>query len=232
MAVTISARRQVFSAYNGPLEQFRLCSSTSEKSDESSVQVDSNDPFQEYRNKNNMKDQVFSAISKDGQVKVTACTARNIINEMMIQHTMTATPADALGRAAICALLMSNGMQDEQTVQLTLNGKKGNFYSFLAMLYFAVDVIICIAFLLANGPLRGLVAISSALGEVRGYVGSPMLGDMHISEAIGKGMVQVVKNHPSWPNPYNGITAIQHGDVDRDIGTFMFWTMLVSCSMD
>ena len=41
---------------------------------------------------------------------------------------------------------------------------------------------------------------------------------MHLSEAVGKGMVQVVKNHPDWPNPYNGITQIRHGDVDRDIG--------------
>ena len=70
----------------------------------------------------------------------------------------------------------------------------------------------------ANGPLRGVVAISSGRGEVRGYVGSPMLGDMHLSEAVGKGMVQVVKNHPDWPNPYNGITAIQYGDIDRDLG--------------
>ena len=73
---------------------------------------------------------------------------------------------------------------------------------------------------IANGPLRGIVAISSGKGEVRGYVGSPMLGDMHLSEAVGKGMVQVVKNHPDWPNPYNGITQIRHGDVDRDIGTY------------
>ena len=45
-----------------------------------------------------------------------------------------------------------------------------------------------------------------------------MLGDMFITEAMGKGSVQIVKNHPSWPRPYNGITAIVHGDVDRDIG--------------
>jgi molecular chaperone Hsp33 len=63
------------------------------------------------------------------------------------------------------------------------------------------------------------VAIASGTGEVRGYVGSPMLGDMYITEAMGKGSVQVVKNHPSWPRPYNGITAIVHGDVDRDVGT-------------
>lgn len=37
-----------------------------------------------------------------------------------------------------------------------------------------------------------------------------MLGDMHITEAVGLGSVQVVKNHPDWPNPYNGITGKIH----------------------
>lgn len=71
---------------------------------------------------------------------------------------------------------------------------------------------------LGDGPIRGIVAISSGLGEVRGYVGSPMLGDVKLTEAVGFGSVQVVKNHPDWPNPYNGITAIRYGDIDRDIG--------------
>ena len=45
-----------------------------------------------------------------------------------------------------------------------------------------------------------------------------MLGDIPLPEAVGKGSVQIVKNHPDWPKPYNGITAIEHGDIDRDIG--------------
>ena len=81
------------------------------------------DMLAEYRNENNIDDQVFSAMSGDGGVKVTACTARNIINDLMIMHTMTATPADALGRTLVCGLLMSNGMQEEQTLQLTFNCK-------------------------------------------------------------------------------------------------------------
>eukprot|EP00525_Craspedostauros_australis_P003953 CAMPEP_0198127338 /NCGR_PEP_ID=MMETSP1442-20131203/46923_1 /TAXON_ID= /ORGANISM="Craspedostauros australis, Strain CCMP3328" /LENGTH=374 /DNA_ID=CAMNT_0043787295 /DNA_START=178 /DNA_END=1302 /DNA_ORIENTATION=+ len=157
-----------------------------------------------YENKNNLDDQVFSAISGDGSIKVTACTVRNIINDVMIMHTMTAVPSDALGRAVVCALLMSNGMQLEQTVQLTVN---------------------------SDGPLRGLVAIASGKGEVRGYVGSPMLGDLTIEEAIGQGSLQVVKNHPDWPNPYNGITAIRHGDLDRDIGIYLAESEQRSCAL-
>jgi hypothetical protein len=88
-----------------------------------SENVETTDKFSEYHNENNIRDQVFSALSADGSIKVTVCTARNLVNDLMIMHTMTATPADALGRAVTCALLMSNGMQDEQTIQLTLKSK-------------------------------------------------------------------------------------------------------------
>jgi molecular chaperone Hsp33 len=45
-----------------------------------------------YRNKNNLDDQVFSAMSADGGLKVTVATIRNLLNEMMIQHSMNPVP--------------------------------------------------------------------------------------------------------------------------------------------
>ncbi|CAB9524332.1 Hsp33 protein [Seminavis robusta] len=57
--------------------------------------TDSDDPWAGYCNKNNIADQVVSAISKDGRIKVTACTIRNMVNDLMIQHTMT---IQAIGR--------------------------------------------------------------------------------------------------------------------------------------
>ena len=81
------------------------------------------DPLAIYRNRNNIRDQVFSAMSGDGGIKVTAVTVRNMVNDLMIQHTMTETPSEALGRTVICGLLMANGVQDEQVVQITMNGE-------------------------------------------------------------------------------------------------------------
>lgn len=63
--------------------------------------------------------------------------------------------------------------------------------------------------------------------EVRGYVGSPMLGDIPLREAVGLGTVQIVKNHPDWPRPYTGISAVRHGDIDRDVGTSSKQNMLI-----
>ena len=48
--------------------------------------------LEQYRNPNNLDDQVFSAISADGGLKVTVATIRNLLNEMMIQHNMNPLP--------------------------------------------------------------------------------------------------------------------------------------------
>ena len=95
------------------------------------------DPLTIFRNKNNRDDQVFSAMSSDGGIKVTACTIRNLVNDAMIQHTMTKTPADILGRTIACSLLMANGIQDEQMVQITLNCKSTStipYFCFLGII--------------------------------------------------------------------------------------------------
>jgi len=161
--------------------------------------------LQPYENKNNLDDQIYTAISADGGLKVTVATMRNLLNEMMIQHTMNPIPADALGRTTLCALMASNGMQEEQMFQLTIKG---------------------------DGPLRGCMAIVNGKGEARGYVNNPSLGDdFTLKEGIGAGTVQVVKNHPDWPRPYNGITEIKHGDIDRDVGIYLAASEQRSCAL-
>ena len=188
------------------LESLSSSSSSPASDSDADADSDSNDQKQheEYQNKNNIDDQIFSAISGNGEMKVTATTIRNLVNDVMIQQSLTPTPADALARSMACGLLLSNGMQLEQTFQLTLK---------------------------CDGPIRSVVSISTGNGEVRGYVGNPGLGDMHIAEAIGRGTVQVVKNHPEWTNPYNGITAIQHGDIDRDVGIYLAESEQRSCAL-
>lgn len=84
----------------------------------------------------------------------------------------------------------------------------------------------------SDGPLRGCLAIVTGKGEARGYVGNPSLGDdFTLAEAIGSGTVQVVKNHPEWSNPYNGITQIRHGDIDRDVGIYLAESEQRSCAL-
>ena len=123
------------------------------------------DALSRFQNPNNNADQIFSALSSDGTLKVTTCTIRNLLNEMMLQHNMNPIPADALGRATMCALLASSGMQPEQMFQLSVKG---------------------------DGALRGCTVIVNGKGEAKGFVGCPELSDdFTLQDAVGKGTVQV-----------------------------------------
>ena len=110
----------------------------------SSTKDDANNiDLRRFQNPNNNEDQIFSALSSDGTLKVTTCTVRNLLNDMMLQHTMNPVPADALGRTTICALLASSGMQEEQVFQIAVKG---------------------------DGALRGCTVIVNGRGEAKGFV--------------------------------------------------------------
>lgn len=180
----------------------RICSLRSIRF--SSDSLESPNSLEQYVNKNNARDQVFSAMSGDGGVKVTVATVRNIVNDVSIQHNMTPVSADALGKTMTCALLMSNGLQVEQNVQISLD---------------------------CDGPIGNIVAIASGKGNVRGYVGSPALEEMPLTDAVGRGAVQIVKSHPKWTKPYSGITPIHRGDIDSDISVYLSHSEQRSCAL-
>jgi len=52
-----------------------------------------------------------------------------------------------------------------------------------------------------------------------------------LKEAVGLGALQVVKNHPDWPRPYTGISAVRHGDIDRDVGAYLAESEQRSCAL-
>jgi len=112
--------RTTFSAHKSEAESSSSSSSLEKHHDGANINTQTD--FSIYNNKNNIKDQILSAISADGTIKVTVCTVRNLINEVSMMHNMSKVPTDALGRLLVCSLLMSNGMQPEQTCQLSIDG--------------------------------------------------------------------------------------------------------------
>lgn len=44
---------------------------------------------------------------------------------------------------------------------------------------------------------------------------------MNIKAAVGKGTLQVVKCHPSWRIPYNGVVEIASGEVAPDVAYYL-----------
>lgn len=90
--------RTAFRHIRGDVDSWRMTSSTEESSysassSSSSAAADTlSENLKIYRNQNNLDDQVFSAMSADGGLKVTVATIRNLLNEMMIQHSMNPLP--------------------------------------------------------------------------------------------------------------------------------------------
>ena len=92
--------RTTFRHLRRDTESWRMTLSSDEsnvKSESSSASTSSTSStstcsLEQYRNPNNLDDQVFAAISTDGGLKVTVATIRNLLNEMMIQHNMNPLP--------------------------------------------------------------------------------------------------------------------------------------------
>jgi len=148
------------------------------------------------------EDVLISALSENLEVSVRTVSARNIIEEARRKQLLQPLATDALGRVLICALLMSNGLKDNETLQLTFAG---------------------------DGPLNSVMGISDGNAGVRGYVGTPSVrglpplptGNEDVAFGIGKGVLQVVRNHPTYSKPYNGVVEIQNGEVAYDCAYYL-----------
>jgi molecular chaperone Hsp33 len=128
------------------------------------------------------------------------CTVRNLINDQLgAQPEFSATSMRIWGQAGICALLLSSGMDELQTLQIVLK---------------------------CQGPIGDVCVISDGNSTLKGYVGNYELdgADYDASDSvsmIGGGTVQVVKSHPEWKKLYNGITRIDASVVDADISGYL-----------
>lgn len=137
-----------------------------------------------------------------------ALIGSELIAEAMSRCSLAPTAANALGRALMGAVLIAVGSDDAkaggdeggETLQLQLRG---------------------------NGPLGSIVAISDALGRVRGTVSQPdtnlvdASGRPDVARAIGLGTLTVVRHHPSWREPYSGTVPLVSGEIAKDITLYL-----------
>lgn len=151
--------------------------------------------------------ELVRTISTGGGVLARALIGSNLIAEAMSLRTMAPTAANALGRALMGAVLIAVGSGDGEpdddegeSVQIQLRG---------------------------DGPLGSVVAISDALGRVRGTVSQPNAGNTladgspDVARAIGLGTLTVVRHRKSWREPYSGTVPLVSGEVAGDITLYL-----------
>lgn len=139
-------------------------------------------------------------ISATGEVSCHVVSCTGLVSGATRLHHTTPVASTAFGRALTCALLLSAGKKDGETLQIEFRG---------------------------SGPIKGVTAIANGAGEVRGYVGNSRVsvplrgGRVDVSAAIGKGILAVVRNSPFSKHPYTGLVQISSGEVAEDLAKYL-----------
>ena len=148
-----------------------------------------------------MSDTLVRAISKDGWIKATAISSRELVERARHIHKCLPVATAALGRLLSAASMMGN-MQKIENGSVTLQIKGG-------------------------GPLGTLLAVSDAEGNVRGYVQNPHValmekyqGKLDIGAAVGtQGQLTVIRDL-QMKEPYVGSIELVSGEIAEDITSY------------
>lgn len=144
---------------------------------------------------------IVRTISKDASVVASAIDALDIVSEIERIHGTSAVVTAALGRLSIAASLIGNGLKGENdSVTIRMNG---------------------------GGSTGILIAVSDSRGNVKSYVGNPIVelplnryGKLDVSGAVGNdGTLSVVKDL-GLKEPYVGQVPIVSGEIAEDIANY------------
>ena len=141
------------------------------------------------------------AMTADGFVKAVAVDAKDMVERARQIHKTLPTATAALGRLLSGCSMMGN-MQKVDNGSLTLQVKGG-------------------------GPLGTVMAVSDAVGNVRGYVQNPQVsvlekyrGKLDVGAAVGTdGMLTVIRDL-QMKEPYVGSVALVSGEIAEDITSY------------
>ena len=148
-----------------------------------------------------MKDYLVRGMSMDGLVKVVAIRSTEIARRgAQIQGT-TPNATAAFGRALTAASMMGN-MQKVDNGSMTLQIK-------------------------GDGPIGGIVCVSDAVGNVRGYVYEPKVplvekhpGKLDVGATVGTNGTLTVIRDLQMKEPYVGSIELMTGEIGDDVTAY------------
>lgn len=144
---------------------------------------------------------IIRCITSDGLVMATAIDSTDIVSTAEKIHGTSAVVTAALGRLLTAASLMGNMLKHkDNTLTLKIAG---------------------------DGPVGSIIAVSDAMGNVRGYPVNPLVeiplkenGKLDVSGAVGtKGTLYVIKDL-GLKEPYNGFVPLASGEIAEDITAY------------
>jgi len=127
------------------------------------------------------------------------------------RHGLSPTACAALGRTLMGAALLGSFRGEDEHMQVTFNG---------------------------DGPLGMIKVIATHDAQVRGLIAGKKAhlplrpdGKLDVGGGVGLGTLSVVRSHPTWKQPFSGITAIVSGEIAEDLATYMAESEQTNCAI-
>ena len=147
-------------------------------------------------------DEIIRAVTKDGFVKISAISARGVVERAREIHGLAPTAAAALGRTLCGTSMLGEHMNDEDaTLTNRVNG---------------------------GAPIASDIAVSDCDGNVRGYVTEPKTdlplrpdGKLNVGGAVGTDGMLTVSRDIGLKEPYVGSTELVTGEIAEDLAQYM-----------
>lgn len=147
-------------------------------------------------------DEIIRAISKDGEVKISAISARNMVQKAREFHGTSPLATAALGRTLCAASLLGNLLKEEDaSLTVRING---------------------------GGPIGSIIAVSDSAGNVRGYAQNPEVelpkrpdGKLNVGGAVGTNGTLTVSRDLGLKEPYIGSSALVSGEIAEDLAYYL-----------
>ena len=150
-----------------------------------------------------MSDYMVRATAAEGQIRIFAVTAKDLVESAKNHHNTSPVMTAALGRLLMGGVMMGAMMKGEKDI-LTIQ-------------------------IQCSGPAKGLMVTSDAQGHVKGYpfVNDVILpandkGKLDVGHALDLGVMSVIKDI-GMKEPYVGQVALQTGEIGDDL-TYYFVT--------
>ena len=143
-------------------------------------------------------DLLLSGLSADMDISVKIVSCRELVQEAMIKQDLSTQAGTALGELMACTLMMGAGLKDDENLQVNFVGDRG-----LGNLMVITD-----------GELKARGTVMN--GRFTQYSSAPKMSDL-----LGEGQIQVVRSHPTWKFPTNGITALRDAKISLNLALYM-----------
>ncbi len=150
-----------------------------------------------------MSDYMVRATAAEGQIRIFAVTAKDLVESAKNHHNTSPVMTAALGRLLMGGVMMGAMMKGEKDI-LTIQ-------------------------IQCSGPAKGLMVTSDDQGHVKGYpfVNDVILpandkGKLDVGHALDLGVMSVIKDI-GMKEPYVGQVALQTGEIGDDL-TYYFAT--------